>query len=122
MLRLKSLIVFFVLVFSLAVGASAAPRGYGDRNTATDVNTAVTFAFYPSGFCIENQGTSNELFYDFTDGVATTDDTDSTNIYLAPGKEHCYNTNDPNVTNTFVIGIICSSAETTTYAVRGIHR
>lgn len=111
-----------LFILLIAVSLSAAPRSYYDSGSVTDVNAQITFDFNPSGFCIKNTGATNELFYDFSDGVAVADTTDSSNIQLAANTEHCFNTGDPNVSNDFIIGVICSAAETTTYEVRGIHR
>lgn len=113
---------FLVVLVLIAVTVTAAPRSYYTSGSASDVNAQITYPFNPSGFCIKNTGATNEMFYDFSDGVAVADTTDSANIQIGAGVEHCFNTNDPDVTRTFVIGVICSSGETTTYETRGIHR
>jgi hypothetical protein len=122
--KTKKLIKFIpiLLIILLPVDLNSAPRGYYTTGPATEDNLEVTFDFNPSGFCIKNTGSTNEMYADFTDGEAEVDSTDSTNFYFAPGAQICFDTEDPNVTNDFIVGVICDTGETTTYEIFGIHR
>lgn len=113
----KILVVFFVLLLGTA---QAAHKAYGKSGTATTTNAVITFPFNPSSICVSNTGTTNNLYFDYTDGIAVAAD-DSTNHLVPPGATLCLAWNDPNVVNEFLVGVI-TSASTTTYNINGTQR
>lgn len=102
-----------ILISSLLYAAP--PLTWNKSGTATTSNATITAPFNPISVCIKNTGGTNNLWVDWTDGVATTDD-DSTNVLFGPGIEYCFDFISQNVNDTFTIGVI-SSASTTTYKV-----
>lgn len=119
---MKRLLALTLLL--LAVTAEAAgPRIWGKSGTASTSNTTVTVGsastpFYPMRLCFSNLDATNNIFFDWTDGVAATTD-DSTNLLVSPGEKVCLETYNQNVTNVMTIGIIASAA-TPAYVIKAV--
>lgn len=111
--------LFLVFLF-LGGEAFSAHRAWGKSGTATTTNATLTAPFNPSSICVSNTGTTNNLYFDYTDGVAVAAD-DSTNHLVPPGVTICLGWNDPNVVNDFTVGVI-TSASTTTYNINVTQR
>jgi hypothetical protein len=119
--KLRRLGLFsFLLSLALVINVEAIHRPWGKSGTATTTNATLTAPNNLSSICVTNTGTTNNLFIDYSDGVATTAD-DSTNHLISPGATLCLGWDDKNVTNDFTIGVI-TSASTTTYNINGTQR
>lgn len=105
-------VLTFILCFMALAETSFAigPRAFGKKGSATTTSAAITVPFHPVIFCIRNDDATNGLYYDWSDGVASTVD-ESTNLYLPPGVGKCF-TFLPNVSpmKSFVVGIRSSAA------------
>lgn len=100
------------------VSVVAAPMSQGEWGTATDVNSQVTGDFFPEGLVVCNIGAANDLFFDYTDGVAAAT-SGGTNQRLLPGKCVTFSFSSNISPNTpIVIGFICSAGLSTTYNTR----
>lgn len=121
---MKKILYFTILFFLASLIYAAGPRVWGKSGTATTTNATVTVGgtsiFYPASLCVENTGATNNLFIDWSDGVATATD-NSTNILIGPGKSYCFNFDNPNVLNQMDIGLLAGAA-TTTYNLFAIAR
>jgi len=117
---IKRLLAVFVILTAFVSIGETAHRAWGKTGTATTTNATLTAPFNPAAICVSNTGATNNLFFDYVDGVATTAD-DSNNILVTPGATICHGWSDPNVSNTFTIGLIASAA-TTTYAINATQR
>ena len=118
---MRRLLVLALIFFATASYASG-PRSWGKSGTATVANAQVTVGgtapFYPAAICISNTGGTNNLYANWTTGVAST--TDNTgNLLIAPSDKPCLTFGNPNVGNTMVIGLI-TNAGTTTYNIISI--
>lgn len=112
-------ILLLALILSPVI-SFAAPRAYYNSGTATTSNATVTFTFNPASFCIANDEASGgtALWFDVTDGVAAAT-ANGTNIKVLAGETFCLSFLDPNVTNTFTVGVITASS-TAAYRMFGI--
>lgn len=111
-----------LLLVSLASQIQAAgPRSWSDKGTATTTNSQKTVGgssvFGPAAVCIKNAG-SVDLYFDWTDGVATATD-GSTNLVVPAGDTLCFSNLSKNVLNTMVIGFITGSS-TADYTINAI--
>lgn len=97
----------------------AAPRIYGAWGTASDTNTMVTFPWHPEAFKICNTDATDELYYDFTDGVAAAT-SGGTNARLNVGQCEPINFAGKNPSETFRVGIIAAAGESPDYVVTGV--
>lgn len=112
-----------ILFLSLAFSTNAAgPRSWNKSGTATTSNATLTVGgstpFGPAAVCVSNTGDTNSLYFDWTDGVATTTD-NSTNQVVPPSMTICYSNLSKNVVNVMQIGVITASS-TTTYVFNAI--
>lgn len=112
----RKLVGALSVLLLLTSSVAAAPRYKEKRGTATTTNTAWTSTFNPRYVTVCNDGPTNTLYFDVTDGVATTAD-DSTNGSLLPTECETLTLSDPNVNNTFAVGVI-TSASTTLYRIK----
>lgn len=118
MLNLKrALVIFFIF---LAGTSQAAHRPWGKSGTATTTNATLTCPFNPSSLCVSNTGGTNNLYFNYDTGVATTADNVGNHL-VPPNATICLGWNDPNVTNEFLIGVITNAA-TTTYNINATQR
>ena len=118
---MKRLILLLILLPSIVL--SAGPRSWGKSGTATVANAVLTVgstsaSFYPSALCVANLDATDDIFIDWTDGVAATTD-NTTNQKITPGKTICFNFNNPDVLNLMEVGII-ASANTPAYNINAI--
>ncbi len=110
-----------LLMFSLTIlflsTALFAARGFGQWGTATGTNTQISFPFYPTEIelCNDDTGTE-ELFYDVTDGVATTA-SGSTNIKVKAGECH-HKEFEIRPSTSLKVGVI-SDGSSVSYRVEG---
>lgn len=111
-------VLVLILILLANTVEAAGPRVWGKSGTATDTNATLTVggtsSFGPTSLCFENTGATNNIFIDWSDGIATTTD-NSTNIKIPPSKGYCFNFENDNVMNIFTFGIITSAATTSTY-------
>lgn len=114
-------LILLVLLLALPVYA-AGPRSWGKTGTATTTNATLTVGgatpFGPTSLCIDNLDTTDDIYVDWSDGVATTTD-NSTNIKIIHATGKCFNFSNPNVLNSFTIGIL-ASANTPAYNIVAI--
>lgn len=113
--RLGLLVLAF---FILAQVASAFPRIYGNRGTATTSNATLTVPFNPSSVCVFNDGAA-ELYFAFASTATATDG--GSNLVLKANESMCYNFNYDNVTNVFQVSVITAAA-TALYRVHAIQK
>lgn len=109
---------------AISIVHAAGPRSWGFWGTATTSNATITVGgsttFGPANVCIYNSGATNDLYIDWTDGTATTDN-NSTNIRIAAGASYCADFEALGTQNVVQIGVITSSS-TTTYIATAIGR
>jgi hypothetical protein len=114
---MRILRVVLVLLISVSAYASG-PRSWYNTGTATVANAAVATPFGVASICIKNTGATNDLYVDWTDGVAVAS-ANSTNLKFGPGIEYCFDFDNQNVLNVLSIGTITNAA-TTTWEMRAI--
>jgi hypothetical protein len=128
MFRKKVGFLAFMLLLVASISAisvyAAGPRSWGKWGTATTSNATITVGgsttFGPANVCVYNSGDTNDLYMDWTDGVATTDD-NSTNIRVCAGCSYCADFEALGTNNQVQIGLITSSS-TTTYIATAVAR
>lgn len=115
---MKKILAILLAVLIFTPSAESAPRTHGVTGTATTTNSSVTFPFHPTQVCIINRSATEPLYYDWTDGVATTA-SGSSNHYVAISSQQCWEFS-PNTspTDTFSVGLI-TAATTALYAING---
>lgn len=123
---MRKLLVLTSILFLLAdYGFSAGPRTWGKSGTAGAANSTVTVGgtttFGPLSVCIVNTDTTDDLFADWTDGIATTDD-NSTNMLIKAGATYCADFKDLGTRNVVEIGLIRAAAADATYNIIAIGR
>lgn len=121
MKKIVALLLFLIVPITYAVG----PRAWGKSGTATTSNAQVTVGassstgtFYPASLCIDNEDSTNNLYVNWVTGVASTTD-NADNIRIKANTSKCFNFNNPNVSNTMVIGLI-TNASTVAYNIVAI--
>lgn len=107
---MKRLLLTLLLIITTAVSSSSAPRIYGFKALATTTNQVVTFPWHPTSICVKNDGATNGIYYDWSDGVATSTN-NSTNHYLSPGETNCYTfALSTSPFSDFTVGVIAAAA------------
>lgn len=99
---------------------SAGPRAYSKSGTATTTNAVITISFSSVNFKpfkmdVCNDGSSIDLYIDFTDGIAVAAD-DSTNFLIKPNECEEIQFDDRLVAETVQVGVITGSS-TTSYRI-----
>ncbi len=104
--------ILFVLFLSVNVeGADPLLYGYDSANSGDDADTSnnqVTIPFSAHSLVICNDDDADNIYADFSDGVATTTN-DSTNVVIKPSECKSYTLGGRNATDTIIVGLITSS-------------